>query len=117
MASKSLTFLQINLRKSKLPSVTVCWNKDDTIFLIKELYVIQNRPSLLAKEGYTLVYIGDCNDQVHAAILVRNSLQAWHVDRLCTGDTSVILIVVNNKLVLVALAYCNRNLKNKCSTL
>ncbi len=29
---------------------------EDDIFLIQEPYVIQNKPSLLAKEGYTLVY-------------------------------------------------------------
>ncbi len=90
MASKSLSILQINLRKSKLPCITVCRNKDEDIFLIQEPYVVQNKPSLLAKEGYTLVYVGNFKSTIHASILVHDSLQAWRVDKLCTEDITVI---------------------------
>ncbi len=105
MAYKSLSILQINLRKIKLPSITVCRNKDDNVFLIQEPYVMQNKPSLLAKEGFNLVHVDNFKSTIRATILVRNSLQAWRVDSLCTADTTVISVIVNNKFVFIASVY------------
>ncbi len=108
-STKSLSILQINLRKSKLPCTTVSRNKDEDIFIIQEPYVIQHKPSLIAKEGYNLMYAGNFNSTICASILVRNSLQSWRVDKLCTEDITVISIVVNNKLIYVASVYCDKN--------
>ncbi len=83
----------------------------DNDILIQEPYVAQNRPSLIAKEGYTLVHVEDFNRTVRATILVRNSLQAWRVDRLCSVDTEVVSVVVNNKTVYIASVYCDKDYK------
>ncbi len=88
-STKSLSILQINLRKSKLPSVALCRNREKDIII--------NKPSLLDKEGYTLLHVDDFKSNARAALLVCNALQAWRVDKLCTYDITVVTVVVNKK--------------------
>ncbi len=110
-STKSLSVLQINLRKSKLPSVALCRNREEDIIMVQEPYTTSNKPSLLGEEGYTLLHVDNYKSNVRTALLARNTLQAWRVDGLCTPDITVAVILVNNRVVYAASTYCDINIK------
>ncbi len=62
--------------------------------MVQEPYTSSHKPSLLGKEGYTLLHVDNYISNVRAALLVRNTLQAWRVDGLCTSNITVAVIVV-----------------------
>ncbi len=53
------------------------------------------------------MHVDNYSNNVRAALLVRNTLQAWRVDILCTPDITVAAIVVNKKVIYVASVYCD----------
>ncbi len=61
--------------------------------------------SLFGKKGYTLFLVDDFSSNVRAALLVQNTLQAWRVDKLCTPDFTVAVVVESKKVVYTTSAY------------